>query len=111
LSIHASAFRICGCLSPEPQTKGRQNAVLDDDDPGERVGGLIELPASANAQSADELAKQTQNPVASLITVPLQGNWDFGRGDREATGTQLNIQPVMPFAVSSRTNVSAALLP
>ncbi len=69
------------------------------------LAGLIGLPAAANAQSADELAKQTQNPVASLITAPLQGNWDFGLGDREATGTLLNIQPVMPFAVSRSTNV------
>lgn len=66
---------------------------------------LIVFSGLASAQSADDLAKQTQNPVASLITVPLQGNWDFGLGDREATGALLNIQPVMPFAVSSRTNV------
>jgi hypothetical protein len=43
------------------------------------------------------LAKQTQNPASSLISVPLQGNWDFGLGDRDATGTLLNIQPVMPY--------------
>jgi hypothetical protein len=66
---------------------------------------LLMLPAPAAAQSADELAKQTQNPVASLISVPLQGNWDFGIGDRDATGTLLNIQPVMPFAVTPGTNV------
>ena len=65
----------------------------------------LALPATATAQSADELAKQTQNPVASLISVPLQGNWDFGLGDRDATATLLNIQPVMPFGISSSTNV------
>jgi hypothetical protein len=65
----------------------------------------LSLPAPAAAQDADELAKQTQNPVASLISVPLQGNWDFGLGDRDATGTLLNIQPVMPFGVSKSTNV------
>ena len=65
----------------------------------------LALPATATAQDADELAKQTQNPVASLISVPLQGNWDFGLGDRDATATLLNIQPVMPFGISSSTNV------
>ena len=48
------------------------------------VAILLVLPSLAAAQSADELAKQTQNPVASLISVPLQGNWDFGLGDRDA---------------------------
>jgi len=66
---------------------------------------LLMLPVWVAAQNADELAKQTQNPVASLISVPLQGNWDFGLGDRDATGTLLNIQPVMPFGISKSTNV------
>jgi hypothetical protein len=66
---------------------------------------LLVLPPSATAQTADELAKQTQNPVASLISVPLQGNWDFGLGERDAVGTLLNIQPVMPFGISKSTNV------
>ena len=67
--------------------------------------GVIGASAASAGQSADELAKQTQNPVASLISVPLQGNWDFGLGDRETTGTTLNIQPVMPFGISKSTNV------
>ena len=66
---------------------------------------LLVLPAPGQAQSADELAKQTQNPVSSLISVPLQGNWDFGIGGRDATATLLNFQPVMPFAITKSTNV------
>jgi hypothetical protein len=56
------------------------------------------------AQSADELAKQTQNPVANLISVPFQANWDAGIGAREAVGTTLNIQPVAPFSLTKHWN-------
>ncbi len=69
------------------------------------VGFLLGESRALFAQSADELAKQTQNPVASLISVPFQGNWDFGIGDREATGTTLNIQPVAPFGLTTNWNV------
>ena len=55
--------------------------------------------------SAEQLAKQTQNPVFSLISFQLQANWDFGLGDREATGTIFNIQPVMPFGINPSTNI------
>jgi hypothetical protein len=61
-------------------------------------------PGEAQAQ-ATALAKQTQNPVSSLISVPLQANWDFGLGDREAVGTLFNIQPVVPFGITPSTNV------
>lgn len=60
---------------------------------------------SVFAQNAGELARQTQNPVANLITVPFQGNWDVGIGAREAVGTTLNIQPVAPFQLTKAWNV------
>jgi hypothetical protein len=66
---------------------------------------LLVVAPDATAQTADELAKQTQNPVASLISVPLQGNWDFGLGGRDAVGTLLNVEPVMPFGVSTDTSI------
>jgi len=62
-------------------------------------------PPKAAADQATALAKQQQNPIASLISVPLQGNWDFGLGDRDATGTLFNVQPVMPFGITRSTNV------
>jgi hypothetical protein len=66
---------------------------------------FLMLPSMSFAQDADELARQTQNPVSSLISFPLQANWHFGLGDRETTGTLLNIQPVVPIAASDATNI------
>jgi len=66
---------------------------------------LLIWPSSTAAQDASELAKQTQNPIANMISVPLQGNWDFGIGDNADTATLLNFQPVIPFGVSKSTNV------
>jgi hypothetical protein len=40
-----------------------------------------------------------QNPVADLVTVPIQNNWDFGIGPADATRFTANIQPVIPFSL------------
>lgn len=57
-----------------------------------------------DAQAA-ELAKKLQNPIASLISVPLQNNWDFGIGSNDAMRYTLNIQPVIPFGITERSNL------
>ncbi|MGJ8671527.1 transporter [Rubritalea sp.] len=62
--------------------------------------------SGAVTESADELSKKLANPVASMISVPFQSNFDFGAGP-EGDGFQykLNIQPVIPFSVSKDWNV------
>ena len=66
---------------------------------------MFSTSAAAQDVDTDELTRQTQNPISSLISVPFQGNWDFGIGDRDSSATLLNFQPVMPFAASPSTNV------
>ena len=54
---------------------------------------------------AAELAKKLQNPIASLISVPIQNNWDFGIGPADAMRYTANIQPVIPFSLSEHWNL------
>jgi hypothetical protein len=40
--------------------------------------------AGSDAKAAEaELAKKLQNPIANLISMPIQNNWDFGIGPGE----------------------------
>lgn len=56
--------------------------------------------SAAAANGTDALAKATQNPVASLISVPLQNNSNFSVGPYDRTQNVLNIQPVIPARLS-----------
>jgi hypothetical protein len=55
--------------------------------------------------AAAELAKKLQNPVANLIGVPIQNNWDFGIGPEHAMRYTANIQPVIPFSIGEDWNL------
>jgi hypothetical protein len=58
-----------------------------------------EAESDASAPQAN-LAQQSQNPIANLISVPLQNNTNFGVGQFERTSNILNIQPVVPTAIN-----------
>jgi hypothetical protein len=61
---------------------------------------LMTAPLWAAEESASELAKKTQNPVADLISVPFQNNFNFGAGPNDATIYVLNVQPVIPLKLT-----------
>ena len=61
--------------------------------------------AQSPADDAAELAKKLQNPVASLISVPFQFNYDEGFGVNDAGKWTLNVQPVIPLSLNDDWNL------
>ena len=65
--------------------------------------GTEETPAAAT--NTDALRNAAQNPVASLISVPIQENFNFNTEPANRTQNVLNIQPVIPLSVSQNWNL------
>ena len=64
----------------------------------------------AAAENADALRKAAQNPIASLISVPVQNNSNFNIGPDGRTQDVLNIQPVIPVRVSDNWNLITRII-
>ena len=74
---------------------------------------LTAAPVAAQAPSAPPqhdtaaLAKETQNPVSDLISIPLQFNFFSGGELGDQTFFNLNVQPVLPFRLNEDWKVIA----
>jgi len=66
-----------------------------------------QAPASAPVHDVTALARETQNPVGSLISVPMQFNFNTGGDLEDRAFFNLNLQPVIPFKLSTNWNVIA----
>jgi hypothetical protein len=78
------------------------NAELDQETPQQQMQEAQKPDQNA---SAGDLAKAVQNPVASLVSVPIQNSSNFGIGPFDRTQNVLNIQPVVPITASQNWNL------
>jgi len=73
------------------------------------ISGIVALLAAGSAsgqESASELAQELTNPIADLVTLPIQMNLDRSIGPAD-DGTKLttNVQPVIPFDIGENWNL------
>lgn len=100
LALGAFASTAGAQASTSTATSARPAAMT----PAEKNSGGGGASTDEHTAQAD-LAKKLQNPIADLISVPIQNNWDFGIGPEDAMRYTANIQPVIPFSIAEDWNV------
>jgi hypothetical protein len=125
---------LAGCSAPQPaektagagspdkvdarrDTPGALGEIDSNDGPRGMVLAAEPLP-TGNVEPAREkgdeeqpsadataLAKAVQNPIANLISVPFQSNFNFGAGPEDAMLYVLNFQPVIPVQLTENWNL------
>ena len=61
--------------------------------------------------NADALAKAAQNPLATMVTLPLQFNFNSGVGPYDRSMFNLNIQPVVPITGEKWNLITRTIIP
>ena len=90
----------CSFMSAQTAATGDPQKPVASASQGEAATGQI---SSGSGEGA--LQKAVQNPVASLISVPVQNNSNFGIGPYDRTQNVLNLQPVVPIRASENWNL------
>ena len=67
----------------------------------------VSTPPTTTAEQAAlaQARKDAQNPIASVISLPLQENWNFGIGPANRTQNIFLLQPVFPVSISKDWNL------
>lgn len=82
------------------------------------IAGISNFTPAAQAEEkkaapdAKALAKASQNPVASMISVPFENNATFNNGPDNVFVNVLNVKPVIPMGISENWNlINRAIVP
>ena len=96
-----AAFGMADCLAQDTGTKPKATETKSADK------------AAAPADDAQALAKKLSNPIADLISVPLQSNFDCNIGPADdGCRFTTNVQPVIPISITEDWNmISRTILP
>src|SRR5215510_8937312 len=78
--------------------------------PAAMLMNTVATTTAATQENESELAKKTQNPVADLISVPFQNNFNFGAGSKNQMVYVLNVQPVIPLHLTDNWNLIARII-
>ncbi len=62
-------------------------------------------PEESEDEQGEKLAMQLTNPIADLVSIPFQFNWNTGVGPEHETQMVLNIQPVVPIHLTKDWNL------
>ena len=66
---------------------------------------------TAPVRAQEDLAKESQNPIGNIISLPFENNFDFGVGTEDAFVYALNLKPVYPVNLGDLNLINRAILP
>jgi len=80
------------------------------------IAALLAVTASlcvvpTHAQDSADLAKQSQNPLGTMISLPFENNLLFNIGPSEKTGYVLNLKPVLPVRIGDWNMINRVVVP
>ena len=72
---------------------------------------VLNVAPFAVADDQEDLAKESQNPIGNIISLPFESNFDFWVGPEDAFVYTLNLKPVYPINLGKVNLFNRFILP